>query len=559
MLLFRLGLLLTFLFVASPVCGQVVYLKEDRATVKIMAVVGVVQREVEPPKSAHGKKKLSIAVVEGGHGSGVIVSKNGVIITAAHVVANAEFVAVKLPGAKHALMAEVLYENKKHDVAFLKVPGTFQDYVPLPTSPPMLTVRSKVYSLGYPLDGTRSHPQSNAGVVAGQLENGNLQLGLAVNPGNSGGPLIDEQGNLVGIVSARFDPLQGAQSIAIAVPMTSVLKFFNRRVRGSPRLVASKEAVAEISQASAAADVVARIAEVTSLGAAIEHIEEENASFKLSLRAARQTHAQDPDFLALLSAHYWNESVVRFALDGRNWRGPLKKSGQFARRAVKIEKRVLNRSPFLYAATGKKGASRSKKFRGSAPRGIAGFRLGWDLAEGRDACEIEGLEFSKNPRGYVCAEPPTVGELSGPVEFRLCEGEICQIDVIDRPSRALSRRWVNRFQETYEEFKTRFGTHSGKDVHVPRQCKKNLLACLETGTARATYKWAWNRRSLTLTLGRLKGEPTLRISLIDKPRRAKKKRSNARKSSKRRGSPRLRPNLKARPSGSKGKAVRSRE
>lgn len=507
---------------SSWASAQVSFSNEDRATVRVMAVQGVVSRVVKPPAEGRKAGPITIGVVEAGHGSGVMVTHDGIIVTAQHVIDDAEFVSVLVPGRAEALMALVVYENKKHDVAFLKVTGRFDAIVPLGDRAAALLVRSRVYALGYPIDGTREYPQSNAGVVAGELPNGELQLGLSVNPGNSGGPLIDEQGALVGIVVRTASVKKGWQGISIAVPLREVQKFYRRRVVGSRNLSLAKGATKELKNSASAAEFVARIASVSSIGTAIDHIEDTSDDLQRALVLAARSHKDSPDFLALLSAHYWNESVIRFSLGGREWKQALHKSGTLARRAVRLDPRVLNRSPFLYSALGgkskiKKGAKATPR---AAPRRIAGFRLGWSLEETRDACTIEELTFQRTQNGYRCSEPPVSGSLGGPVDLTFCGTRLCRVDVLDRPSRALSSLWVDQFKSTYRAMKLRYGQHSEKSVKVPSKCREDLLSCLEQGKASIMYRWTWKGRSLRLTLARYKGVPTMRVILRDTPRQA---------------------------------------
>ncbi len=504
---------------ASPVFAQVSFSNEDRATVRVMAVQGVASEKVRPPTNGSKSKPIIIGVAEAGHGTGVMVTHDGIIATAQHVINDAEFVAVKVPGYDEALMAFVLYENKKHDVAFLKVAGHFAATIPVPEELPELQVRSQVYALGYPIDGTRKNPQSSAGVVAGEFPGGELQLGLSVNPGNSGGPLLDDKGTLLGLVVRTADVRKGWQGIAVAVPIKEVKKFYERRVLGSRNLERARVGEQQLKNSAAAAEVVSQIASISSIGTAIDHIEESTDVLKKALVLAERSHRGSADFLALLAAHYWNESVIRFSLGGRGWKAPLDKAGRLARKAVQLDARIVDRSPFLYSALGRNAKKKDGQevARRSAPRTIAGFRLGWSLEEAQDACTIEDLSFEKTRTGYRCDEPPTSGAMEGPVDLTFCEGTLCRVDVLDRPSRALSSLWVNHFKATYRSMSARYGKHATQKVQVPAECRSNLLACLEKGKASLMYRWTWKGRSLQLTLAQFQGKPTMRLILSESP------------------------------------------
>jgi len=156
-----------------------------------------------------------------GMGSGFIVGADGVVLTNAHVVADADEVVVRLTDRRE-FKAKVLGIDKTTDVAVLKI-----DAKNLPTvmigNPDTTRVGEWVVAIGTPygLDNTVT-----AGIVSAKsrsLPNDAavpfIQTDAAVNPGNSGGPLFNLKGEVIGINSQIFSRSGGFQGVAFAIPI----------------------------------------------------------------------------------------------------------------------------------------------------------------------------------------------------------------------------------------------------------------------------------------------------------------------------------------------------
>lgn len=191
--------------------GTLVYGGIDNATVRVFSVIGVGTARI---RSASNIDRL-FAIPESGHGSGLLISRDGLVLTARHVVEDAQLLAVWVPGQSRAYPASVVYSDPERDFAVLVIPGVFENHVPLVAPTEALRVRQTVHAIGYPLDARRSDPQSSRGIISGIRPTGDLQLDMALNPGNSGGPLIDESDRILGIVVARGDPSRGVQNIGV--------------------------------------------------------------------------------------------------------------------------------------------------------------------------------------------------------------------------------------------------------------------------------------------------------------------------------------------------------
>jgi serine protease Do len=156
-----------------------------------------------------------------GTGSGFIVDADGVILTNAHVVDGADEVTVRLVDGRE-FKAKVLGKDKATDIAVIKIDATG-----LPTvrigDPKATKVGAWVVAIGAPfgLDNTVT-----SGIVSakGRSLPGDaavpfIQTDAAVNPGNSGGPLFNLKGEVIGVNSQIFSRSGGFQGLAFAVPI----------------------------------------------------------------------------------------------------------------------------------------------------------------------------------------------------------------------------------------------------------------------------------------------------------------------------------------------------
>ena len=156
-----------------------------------------------------------------GQGSGFIISADGLILTNAHVVHDATEVLVKLTDRRE-FVAKVLGADEKTDVAVLKIDARDLPVVRIGDSHD-LKVGSWVLAIGSPFGFENT---VTAGVVSAKgrsLPDDSfvpfIQTDVAVNPGNSGGPLINANGEVVGINSQIFSRSGGYQGLSFAIPI----------------------------------------------------------------------------------------------------------------------------------------------------------------------------------------------------------------------------------------------------------------------------------------------------------------------------------------------------
>jgi len=201
-----------------------------------------------------GKQQQQREMPVRGQGSGFIVSADGTILTNAHVVKDAKEVTVKLTDRRE-FRAKVLGSDEKTDIAVLKI-----DAKNLPTlalgNTKDLKVGEWVLAIGSPF-GFES--TVTAGVVSAKgrsLPDDSyvpfIQTDVAVNPGNSGGPLLNTRGEVVGINSQIYSRSGGYQGVSFAIPIDVAVQVKDQIVAtGKATHARLGVAVQEVNQAFA--------------------------------------------------------------------------------------------------------------------------------------------------------------------------------------------------------------------------------------------------------------------------------------------------------------------
>ncbi len=161
-----------------------------------------------------------------GMGSGFIISPDGLILTNAHVVREAKDVTVKLSDRRE-YTAKVLGYDTATDIAVLKIDAKDLPVVRL-GDPKNLEVGDPVLAIGAPY-GLEETATSGIVSAKGRSLPGDavvpfIQTDAAVNPGNSGGPLFDGSGSVVGINSQIYSRSGGFQGVSFAIPINVALK-----------------------------------------------------------------------------------------------------------------------------------------------------------------------------------------------------------------------------------------------------------------------------------------------------------------------------------------------
>jgi len=161
----------------------------------------------------------------GSLGSGFIISADGYVLTNAHVVANADEITVTLTD-KREFKARVVGSDERTDVALLKINGSGLPVVRIGKSSE-LKVGEWVLAIGSPFGFENSVTSGIVSALGRQLQEDNMvpfiQTDAAVNPGNSGGPLFNLKGEVVGINSQILSRSGGFMGISFAIPIDVAL------------------------------------------------------------------------------------------------------------------------------------------------------------------------------------------------------------------------------------------------------------------------------------------------------------------------------------------------
>tara|TARA_R110002073_G_scaffold241497_6_gene403544 strand:+ start:75322 stop:76986 length:1665 start_codon:yes stop_codon:yes gene_type:complete len=268
----------------------------DKATVRVIGVGGAHATAFESKRS---KWNRVIAVPKAGHGTGVLISRDGLILTARHVIEGTDILAVMLPGNDEAVAAKIVYVDTDRDLAVLQAEGDFPNYIKVPTTQSSVSLGDRISTSGYPLDVSQKFPAATSGDVSRLTNSGYLQLSMSVNPGNSGGPVVTKSGELLGILIARGDPSSGVEGVAIVEPMKYVLRAVNRakdQVKGSPTMFEPTDVLR--------AHIVTRFVSAEDDG---RPVYEKTSATSLSKVAAAKSSAEEA---LVVAAYSWNMHVA---------------------------------------------------------------------------------------------------------------------------------------------------------------------------------------------------------------------------------------------------------
>ena len=177
-------------------------------------------------------------VEEASLGSGVIVDRRGYIVTNAHVVANAVNIKiVTFSSERTVYSAVIIRKDLENDIAILKI----EPDSPMPTAilgdSDMIKVADRVLTVGAPFGleqtvtaGIISDDSRNL-VIDDQTYEDMIQTDAAINRGNSGGPLINGSGEVVGINTAIYAPTGVFTGVGFAIPINKVKPIVKETIR----------------------------------------------------------------------------------------------------------------------------------------------------------------------------------------------------------------------------------------------------------------------------------------------------------------------------------------
>ncbi|MBQ6381869.1 MAG: trypsin-like peptidase domain-containing protein [Clostridia bacterium] len=223
--------------------------------------------------------------VTSGAGSGVVISKNGYIVTNNHVIADAQDITVTLKSGKE-YSAKLVGTDEKTDIAVLKIdagdltPVTYGDSSAVAVGEQIIVVGNPLGSLGGSV---------TSGIISAtdreiEVENMTmtlLQIDAAVNPGNSGGALFNLNGELIGVVNAKYSS-EEVEGLGFAIPINTAKATIEDiieygYVKGRAQLGITAVEISDLQTAISAG--------VTELGVYVYSVNEGSGADKAGLKA----------------------------------------------------------------------------------------------------------------------------------------------------------------------------------------------------------------------------------------------------------------------------------
>lgn len=159
----------------------------------------------------------------GSAGTGVVISPDGWVLTAAHVVDGAAEVWVRLDGGAQ-VPASIEISDARSDVALIRIPGRNHPCAQRRGADEELRLGSDVFAINFPVHDGRT-PTITRGVVSGFPQDAGqryIQTDASVNPGSSGGPLLASDGTVAGLTVKKLIGL-GFEGIGFAIPIEEVV------------------------------------------------------------------------------------------------------------------------------------------------------------------------------------------------------------------------------------------------------------------------------------------------------------------------------------------------
>ena len=154
-----------------------------------------------------------------GHGSGFFVGNNGYLLTNAHVVGDSKSVQI-ITSSGMEIEGQVIRKSKSRDVALIKVPLKITNSLYLKFQIP--DIASDVYAAGTPIDEALKTTVTKGIISNIRVDNASglkfIQADASISPGNSGGPLFDKFGNVIGISVAKYNT-NSAEGLGLFIPL----------------------------------------------------------------------------------------------------------------------------------------------------------------------------------------------------------------------------------------------------------------------------------------------------------------------------------------------------
>ncbi len=186
------------------------------------------EKPASSPKKLSNAQAATVTVnTKEGHGSGCIVSSNGYIITNFHVVSGSEDDIEIIMNDGQKFPGEVIRQNEYYDLALVKIEKkTFDSYILHDDD--QYEVGDEVYAIGTP-NSIELGQTLSKGIVSGTRKKEDrewIQTDVSISPGNSGGALVDKNGDLIGIVNSKLVGF-GVEGISFCIPSKFVFEMLS--------------------------------------------------------------------------------------------------------------------------------------------------------------------------------------------------------------------------------------------------------------------------------------------------------------------------------------------
>ncbi len=210
--------------------NQLIDLKREILELKYSteAINGTLVEEINKSKQ---KPAYAPANLEG---SAFAINNNGYVITSLHMVENADSIFIRNNSTERTLASLVL-SDPKLDLAILKIENTALIktwQVPFALKEKTTDVGEKVFTLGYPRKDM-VYGEGSLSSLSGYFNDTTMyQVSIPVNPGNSGGPLLDDNGNIIGVIRGK---LNSSEATGFAIKANEILKSIRSQATDSTR------------------------------------------------------------------------------------------------------------------------------------------------------------------------------------------------------------------------------------------------------------------------------------------------------------------------------------
>jgi S1-C subfamily serine protease len=210
-------------FIKSEKVNHLLYDKSEIEKESTMEEITILKSDSCVSTISQGVKSTLTITSKNGFGSGFIISSDGYIVTNYHVVSNPTDLKVVL-NDKSEKEVEVIRVSKIYDLALLKIDA--KDLVPYKINPSKdVEIATEIFAVGTPSAQDLSQTISK-GIISGIRNTGDtklIQTDASINNGNSGGPLINKNSEVIGVVSSKLKGF-GIEGVAFGIPAYEILE-----------------------------------------------------------------------------------------------------------------------------------------------------------------------------------------------------------------------------------------------------------------------------------------------------------------------------------------------